>query len=490
MNRDLNILLILKVLGGLLLIEGVFLFSPIVVAFIYGETEMIRYYLLTIGVAVVLGGSGLIAGWKAESSVGKREGAVIVTSTWILYTIVGALPFALSGYIPNVTDAFFETLSGFTTTGTTILNNIESLPYNLLFWRSMTHWIGGLGIVVIFLAVLPMIGGTGYQLFTSESTTPTKEKILPRINDTAKILLFVYVILSVLCMLALRLAGMNFFDAVNHALSTISTGGFSTKQLSIAYFQSPAIEYVIIFFMFFSGVNFTLYYFLVKFKFDKIRKNEELKYYVIVLLVSAIIIFLSHLDYSQSSNFREFEQSFRSSLFIVTSCITSTGLATEDYTLWNSFTWVVMLVLMVSGASTYSTSGGIKISRIVLITKFCYYEFKKLIHPNAIMPVKYNGQVVRDDVMMRILAFSMIYIIIIIVGTFFLSLSGLGFQESFSGMITCMSDVGLGLGQLGPTHSFSEIPVLSKWFLAFVMIVGRLEIYSVLLLFMPDFWKK
>ncbi len=448
MNRDLNILLILKVLGGLLLIEGVFLFSPIVVAFIYGETEMIRYYLLTIGVAVVLGGSGLIAGWKAESSVGKREGAVIVTSTWILYTIVGALPFALSGYIPNVTDAFFETLSGFTTTGTTILNNIESLPYNLLFWRSMTHWIGGLGIVVIFLAVLPMIGGTGYQLFTSESTTPTKEKILPRINDTAKILLFVYVILSVLCMLALRLAGMNFFDAVNHALSTISTGGFST------------------------------------------RKNEELKYYVIVLLVSAIIIFLSHLDYSQSSNFREFEQSFRSSLFIVTSCITSTGLATEDYTLWNSFTWVVMLVLMVSGASTYSTSGGIKISRIVLITKFCYYEFKKLIHPNAIMPVKYNGQVVRDDVMMRILAFSMIYIIIIIVGTFFLSLSGLGFQESFSGMITCMSDVGLGLGQLGPTHSFSEIPVLSKWFLAFVMIVGRLEIYSVLLLFMPDFWKK
>jgi trk system potassium uptake protein TrkH len=237
-------------------------------------------------------------------------------------------------------------------------------------------------------------------------------------------------------------------------------------------------------------VNFTLYYFLVKFKFDKIRKNEELKYYVIVLLVSAIIIFLSHLDYSQSSNFREFEQSFRSSLFIVTSCITSTGLATEDYTLWNSFTWVVMLVLMVSGASTYSTSGGIKISRIVLITKFCYYEFKKLIHPNAIMPVKYNGQVVRDDVMMRILAFSMIYIIIIIVGTFFLSLSGLGFQESFSGMITCMSDVGLGLGQLGPTHSFSEIPVLSKWFLAFVMIVGRLEIYSVLLLFMPDFWKK
>lgn len=490
MNRDLNIKMILKVLGGLLLIEAAFLLTPIGVALIYGETEMIRFYLTTILIAVALGVSGIAAGWKAETQVGKREGAVIVTSTWLLYTLIGAIPFGLSGYIPDFTDAFFETLSGFTTTGTSILNNIESLPYNLLFWRSMTHWIGGLGIVVIFLAILPMIGGAGYQLFTSEGTTPTKEKILPKINQTAKILLMAYVALTVLCTFALLLAGMNWFDALNHALSTISTGGFSTKQLSIAYFQSPAIEYVIIFFMFFSGVNFTLYYFLVKFNFEKIKKNEELKYYVIVLIVSAVIIFLSHIDYNQSSNFQEFEQSFRSSLFIVTSCITSTGLATEDYTLWNSFTWVVMLVLMVSGASTYSTSGGIKISRVVLITKFSYYEFKKLVHPNAIMPVKFNGQIVKDDMMMRILGFSMIYTLIIIIGTFVLSLSGLGFTESMSGMITCMSDVGLGLGKLGPTHSFSEIPVFSKWFLAFVMLVGRLEVYSVLLLLTPEFWKK
>lgn len=477
-------------LGGLLLIEAAFLLTPIAVALMYGETEMISYYLFTMLIALVLGLSGIAAGWKAESTVGKREGAVIVTSTWLLYTLIGSLPFWMSGFIPDFTDAFFETLSGFTTTGTSILNNIESLPYNLLFWRSMTHWIGGLGIVVIFLAILPMIGGAGYQLFTSESTTPTREKILPKINQTAKILLYVYVVLTLLCALALLLAGMNGFDALNHALSTISTGGFSTKQLSIAYFQSPAIEYVIIFFMFFSGVNFTLYYFLVKFNFDKIIKNEELKYYIIVLVVAAVIIFLSHIDYNNSSGFRDFEKSFRSSLFIVTSCITSTGLCTEDYTLWNSFTWVVMLVLMISGASTYSTSGGIKISRVVLIVKFCYYEFKKLVHPNAIIPVKFNGQIVKDEMMMRILAFTMIYTLIIVIGTFVLSLSGLGFIESMSGMITCMSDVGLGLGQLGPTHSFSEIPVFSKWFLAFVMIVGRLEVYSVLLLFTPEFWKK
>ncbi len=490
MNRDLNIKLVLKVLGGLLLVEAVFLLTPIFIAILYAEYDMIRFYLITIAIAIVLGLAGLLAGRDAEEGVGKREGAIIVTSTWVLYTFVGALPFTLSGHIPDFTDAIFETLSGFTTTGTTILNNIEAMPNNILFWRSMTHWMGGLGIIVIFLALLPMIGGTGYQLFTSETTTPAKEKIHPRISETAKILFAIYIMLTALCFVALVIAGMDVFDGLNHALSIVSTGGFSTKQLSIAYFNSPAIEYVVIFFMFFSGVNFTLYYFFVKFQFDKIKKNEELKYYLIVLLVAAVIIFLSHIDFSKMSNWRDAEQAFRSSLFIATSCITSTGLATEDYTLWNSFTWVVMLVLMVSGASTYSTSGGIKISRLVLLAKFCYYEFKKLLHPNAVMPVKFNGQVVRDDTMMRILAFSMIYIFIIIIGSFVLGLTGLGFEESLSGVITCMADVGLGLGDLGPSHSFSEIPVFSKWFLAFIMLVGRLEIYSVLLLFTPAFWKK
>ncbi|HHT22661.1 MAG TPA: TrkH family potassium uptake protein [Bacteroidales bacterium] len=490
MNRELNIKLVLKVLGGLLLVEAIFLLTPIFIALIYAEYSDVRYYLIAMAVAIALGIAGLFAGKSAEEGVGKREGAIIVTTTWVIYTIIGALPFTLSGNIPDFTDAFFEILSGFTTTGTTILNNIEDMPNNVLFWRSMTHWMGGLGIIVIFLALLPMIGGTGYQLFMSETTTPAKEKIHPRISETAKIMLGVYVLLTVLCLVALVIAGMDTFDALNHALSTVSTGGFSTKQLSIAYFNSPAIEYVVIFFMFFSGVNFTLYYFLIELQVDKIKKNEELKYYVLILLGATLIILFSHIDFSKISNWREAEQSFRSSLFIATSCITSTGFATEDFTLWNSFTWVVMLVLMISGASAYSTSGGIKISRLVLLAKFCYYEFKKLIHPNAVMPVKFNGQVVRDDTMMRILAFSMIYIFIIVIGSFVLGLTGLGFEESLSGVITCMADVGLGLGDLGPSHSFSEIPVFSKWFLAFIMLVGRLEIYSVLLLFTPAFWKK
>ncbi|NLI73072.1 MAG: TrkH family potassium uptake protein [Bacteroidales bacterium] len=490
MNRDLNIKQIVRVLGGLLLIEAAFMLLPIVVALIYREYELIRHFLIPIVGAILLGGAGILTGRKANASVGKREGAIIVTSTWVLYTLLGALPFTLSGYIPNFTDAFFETLSGFTTTGNTILDNIESLPNNLLFWRSTTHWIGGLGIIVIFLALLPMIGGAGYQLFNSETTTPVKEKISPKINDTAKILVTVYVVITTACTLSLWVAGMNFFDAINHAFSIVATGGFSTKQMSIAFYNSIAIEYVTIFFMFFSGVNFTLYYFLFKLNISKVKKNEELKFYFIITLLAAFIIFISHVDFSNARSFYDFEKSFRSSLFIAVSCITTTGLATEDYMLWNSFTWVVMLMLMVSGGSTYSTSGGVKVARVVVICKFCYYEFKKLLHPNAVFPIKFNGQILKDDLMMRILAYSMIYILVIIAGTFILSLSGLGFIESMSGMVSCMSDVGLGLGQLGPTHSFADIPVFSKWFLAFVMIVGRLEIYSVLLLFTPEFWKK
>lgn len=490
MNKDLNTKLILRVLGGLLLVESVFLLLPIVVALIYGEYDSIKYYLITIAVAGVLGGSGLLLGRNANADVSKREGAVIVTSVWFLYTLVGALPFTLSGYIPEFTDAFFETLSGFTTTGTSILNNIESFPNNLLFWRSLTHWVGGLGIMVIFLAILPVVGGAGYQLFNAEGTTPLREKFSPRTNEMAKILLVTYFVITALCALALYIAGMNFFDAINHAFSTVATGGFSTKQLSIAYYQSPAIEYVLIFFMFFSGVNFMLFYFLYKLDFNKIRRNEELKYYIIVLMAATVLVFLSHLDFSNIAGFKDIENSFRKSLFIVTSCITTTGLATDDYTTWSSYTWVVLLILMIMGASSYSTSGGMKTARIVIIVKFCYYEFKKLLHPNAIFPVKFSGQVVKEDLIMLILAFAMIYVLIIFLGTLVLNITGLGFIESFSGMITCMSDVGLGLGQLGPTHSFSEIPIVSKWVLAFVMIIGRLEIYSVVLLFTPIFWKR
>ena len=489
MNRDLNFRLILRILGGLLLVEAVFLLFPVIVSLIYREPD-IRYYIGTILISVGLGSTALLIGRKAENVFGKREGAIIVTVTWLMYTIIGTLPLWMSGSIPAFTDAFFESLSGFTTTGTSILNNIETLPYNILFWRSLTHWIGGLGIVVMFLAIMPMLGGAGYELFSSESTTPIKEKILPKISQTAKILFLIYVLLTILCTVSLRIVGMNWFDAINHALSTISTGGFSTKQLSIAYWNSPVIEYILIFFMFFSGVNFIIFYYLYKFNWDKIRKNEELKYYIYILLASVLVIAYSQIDFSKTLTLHVLEKSLRGSLFIVTSCITTTGLCTEDYTLWKSYTWIILLVLMVSGASTYSTSGGLKVARVVLLTKFCYFEFKKMIHPNAIIPVRFNGNIIRDDLMMRVLAFTVIYLLFIVAGSFFLSLTGLGFEEAISGMITCMSDVGLGLGKLGPSSSFSEIPSVSKWFLAFVMLVGRLEIYSVLLLLTPEFWKK
>ncbi|MFV0391545.1 MAG: TrkH family potassium uptake protein [Paludibacteraceae bacterium] len=490
MNKDLNLKLIIRVLGGLTMIQTFFLLLPTIVAIVYKEYNIIHYYLIAAGISFVLGLGGYLYGRDVKPEMGRREGAIIVTLVWLFYTLLGTLPFWMSGSIPRFTDAFFETLSGFTTTGTTILDNIESLPYNILFWRSMTHWIGGLGIVVIFLAILPVLGGGGFQLFSSETTTPTKEKFMPKISQTAVIMFSVYISLTVLIVISLRVAGMNWFDAVNHGLSIISTGGFSTKQASIAFWNSSVIEYVIIVFMFLSGVNFILFYLLVTGRFDKILKNDELKYYVGALCISTLIILLSHIDFNSGLTWTSFEQSFRSSLFITTSCITSAGLSTEDYTLWSPYTWIVLLILMISGASSYSTSGGIKMVRVAIILKMCYNEFKRLVHPNAVIIVRYEGKAMKDDAIIRVVAFVMIYLLIIVVGSFILGISGLGFEESLSGMITCMSDVGLGLGQLGPSHSFSDIPTFSKWFLAFIMLVGRLELYSVLLLFTPHFWKE
>ncbi len=489
MYKGLNLKLISKILGASLLVEAVFLLFPIGAAWFYGESQ-IHYFIIPLILSTVFGVGGMLAGINAENVIKKRESAIIVVAIWLLYTLIGAMPFYYSGAISNYTDAFFESLSGFTTSGTTVLNNIESLPYNMLFWRSLTHWIGGLGIIVISLALLPMLGVSGYQLFNSESTTPTKEKIHAKISETAKVLLLVYFILTVLCALSLRIAGMGWFDSVNHALSTVSTGGFSTKQNSIAYWNSTPIDYVIIFFMFFSGINFTMFYFLWKMNWARIRRSEELRYYVIITLAAGVIIFYSLIDFSVPFNWHSLEKALRGSLFIVTSIISTTGLSMEDYTLWHSYTWIVLLALMIIGGSAYSTAGGIKVARIVILVKFCYYEFKKIVHPNAILPVRFDERVVKDDLAMRVLAFVIIYCLVIVVGSFILSISGLGLAESVSGMITCLSDVGLGLGKLGPSHSFADIPVFSKWFLAFVMMLGRLELYSVLLLFTPAFWKK
>jgi len=489
MNSNFNLKLILKIQGSLMLVESIFLLSAFVVSLFYSESEGI-YFLYAAGIGLILGLTGILAGRKANPVIGKREGSVIVTLTWLLFSLLGMLPFLFSGSITSIPDAFFETMSGFTTTGASILNNIEELPYSILYWRSMTHWIGGLGIIVISMALLPIFGFSGMQIFSAEATGPTKDKIHSKISETAKRLLAIYIILTISEIALLRFAGMTWFDAVCHSFGTIATGGFSTKQASIGHYNSPFIEYIIIFFMIFSGVNFALYYFLVKFKVYKVWKNEELRVFFVLVLLFSLFLMLSQINFSEKISWLLIENYIRNGLFVTAATISTTGFVTVDYNLWPPFTWYFILILMLIGSSAGSTAGGMKIVRVLLVFKYTYYEFKRFIHPNAVFPVRYNQHLVGDEVIARVLAFTLLYFIIIFAGSTLLSISGLGYIESFSGMITCLSDVGPGLGNIGPAYNFAHLPDISKLFLSIIMLIGRLEIFTVLLIFTPVFWKR
>jgi len=457
MYRDFNHRFIIRITGSLLLFESAFLLTAVLVSWYYREGYGLTFFV-SAGISAFLGFLGLIAGRNAKPVVGRREGSVIVTSIWLIFSLVGMLPYLISGSIPSVTDAFFETMSGFTTTGASILNNIESLPFSILYWRSLTQWIGGLGIIVISMALLPIFGFSSVQLFSAEATGPTKDKIHPKMSETAKRLLAIYILLTLAEFLLLKVAGMGWFDAMNHAFTTMATGGFSTKQMSIGYWDSAAIQYIIIVFMFLAGVNFTLFYFLVKRNVEKVTANQELRFYALTVLVVTLLLGFTLIKPETTISLGSIEKIVRESLFTVVSLITTTGYVTIDY--------------------------------VLLVVKYAYYEFKRIIHPNAVFPVRYNGSIVREEVITKVLAFILLYIIVILIGTVTLAFSGMGFLESLGGMVTCISDVGPGLGSIGPAYSFSEVPAFSKWFLSIVMLMGRLELFTVLVIFTPVFWKK
>lgn len=489
-NRsEINFKLVARVIGNLLLVESVALFSVLLITFLYSEADG-KYFVFGALISLFLALFLLFIGKDAPSRVGKREGAMIVTFAWVLFSLIGALPFWMSGSIPSYTDAFFETISGFTTTGASILNNIEELSHGMLFWRAMTHWLGGLGIVVISMAILPMLGISGSQLFVAETTGPTKDKFSPKINDTARILFTVYIVLTLAETILLLIGGMSLFDAVAHSLATVATGGFSTKQASIAYWESsPYIQYILVVFMLLAGVNFAMYFFGYKKKFFKITENEELRYYIYIVLGASLIIMISLLDFSNSISFASVEKAWRDAFFTISSLMTTTGFITVDYMTWKPVTWVVIVVIMLMGASAGSTSGGIKVVRVVIAVKAVYYEFKRMIHPSAIIPVKYNKHVLNENIITRVLAFIVLYFLITILGIFVLMISGMGVEESIGGMITCISCVGPGFGTVGPAGNYAQIPEFSKWFLSFTMLLGRLELYTVLMIFTPAFWK-
>lgn len=486
-NASFNFKLVARLQGGLLMLESLFFLLCIAMSVYYGEETSLSF-CLSFAVSVILGVVGLLLGRGASTMIGKREGSVIVTGTWIIFSFIGLLPYWVSGYIPSFTDAFFETMSGFTTTGATILSDIEVIPRSLLFWRSLTHWMGGLGIVVITMAILPIFGFNGSQIYTAEVTGLSKEKLHPKVSGTAKRLFMIYLVMSFSGIVALWLAGMSPFDAVNHALSTVSTGGFSTKNTSIAYWHSPAIEWIIIVLMTGSAINLSLYYFLAVGNFRRFFKDEEMRTLIAIIVSTAAIIVFTQLIF-WGFPLEDIGENVRGALFTVSSLISTTGFYSVDYSGWISVAYMLLLLTFVGG-SAGSTSGGVKVIRVLLVFKYCYYEFKRMIHPHAVFPVRYNGRAVKEEYITRMLAFILLYVILSLFGAMILCISGLGFEESISSMVSCLGNVGPGLGHLGPLDNYQSLPAFAKWFMSFAMLVGRLEIFTVLLIFTPNFWKR
>ncbi len=476
---------IIRIIGILLLLETVMLLACSAISLYYNDDALLDFWK-SAGITAGAGMLMVIAGKGSDKQLTRRDGYVLVSLVWVIFSIFGMLPFYLSGHIPDITNAFFETISGFTSTGTTILDNIETLPPGLLFWRNMTQWIGGLGIILFTIAVLPIFGVSGLQVFAAEASGPTHDKVHPRIGITAKWIWSIYTGLTLILVALLMLGGMNWFDSICHAFATTGTGGFSTKQASIAYYNSPYIEYVISLFMFISGINFTLLLFFVNRKFKKIIDNAELKWYFwsVTGFTAIITVILYH------TSPVGMEEAFRKALFQVISLHTSTGFATDDYMLWTPMLWGLLTVVMLMGACAGSTTGGIKCIRMVILAKVSRNEFKHILHPNAVLPVRVNKQVISPSIVSTVLAFFFLYAIISIVSILIMMEMGIGTKESVGCVISSISNMGPGLGETGPAYSWNALPDAAKWLSAFLMLLGRLELFTVLLLFTPEFWKR
>lgn len=480
-----NYKVILNFIGFLLILDGLAMMTGIPFSLYYGDNDILVLFLT--GSAIFLLGLLLYLFTKNKSKeITKREGYIVVSIGWVVMSLFGALPFVIHGSIPSFTDAFFETMSGFTTTGASILNNIESIPHGLLFWRSLTQWLGGMGFIVLSLAILPILGIGGMQLFVAEVPGPTKDKIHPRVRETAKRLWAIYVILTLAEVLLLMVGGMNLFDAINHSFTTMATGGFSTKQSSIAFYDSPFIQYVIIAFMFFAGMNFSLHYYLLRKNFKSVAKNEEFQFYTFLIVAFTIVITIG----LYTTNKFGFEETVRDSLFQVVSMITTTGFVTADYELWGVFYHTLFFLMLFIGGSAGSTGGGIKAVRHLLLIKNSTLELRRLVHPRAVIPVRYNDVTVSKDIIFNVMAFLLFYLAIFITGTITMTLIGLDFLTAMGSVATSLGNVGPAIEGVGPSDNFSHIPALGKWVLSFLMLLGRLELFTILIIFSPSFWKK
>jgi trk system potassium uptake protein len=476
--------IIIQILGFLVMIEGLFMLSGIPFSIYYGDAPG-RGLLYSGLISLVTGGSLWLITRNASRVIGKREGYIIVSLSWIAISLFGSLPYLISQTIPDFADAFFESASGFTTTGSSILTDIESMPKGLLFWRSMTQWIGGMGIIVLSVAILPLLGIGGMQLFIAEMPGITPDKLHPRITQTAKRLWGIYVLLTFLQIILLLFGGMDFFDALCHSFSTLSTGGYSTKNASMADY-SPYIQYVTIGFMIMAGTSFTLHYLWLNGKLKSVWNNEEYRFYIKTLLIfSFIVTILLFLEGDMVA-----EEAFRNALFQVTSILTTTGFATSDYLNWPGQTWIFLFVLMFLGGCAGSTSGGLKIARQMLLLKNSVLEFKRTVHPQAIIPVRFNGKAVSPEIIHMVMAFFLFYVLIFFAGTILMTLMGINFDTAIGVSIASLGNIGPGIGQVGPAYNYSFLPGAAKWLSSFMMLLGRLELFTILILFSPAFWRK
>jgi len=482
----LNFKAIISILGLLLILNGSFMLLCLPVSIYYNDGDW--HALLLSGLITLITGLIAYALTKNQSDRGlkKRDGYLVVTLGWLGMSLFGTLPYLISGEIPFFTDAFFETLSGFTTTGASIINDIESISKGILMWRSLTQWIGGMGIIVLTVAILPLLGIGGMQLFVAEAPGVTPDKLKPRITDTAKRLWLIYLGLTVFEAILLKIGGMNYFDSINHALTTMATGGFSTKNASVAHFTTPFIQYVIIIFMFLAGTNFTLTYFGLHGKLKKVWENEEFRFYfgftACFTIIVTIVIFLVTDE--------SFESSFRDSLFQIVAIVTTTGYITADYTGWAPLVTVIIFMLMFVGASAGSTAGGVKVVRHIILLKNSLLELRRQIHPAAVLPVRLNGKAVTSEITFNVMAFMIIYFMVFAFGSIIISSLGYDFTTSIGAVATCLGNIGPGFGKVGPMDNFAFISVPGKWILSFLMLLGRLELFTVLILFTPYYWTK
>ena len=489
MTRTFNIRMVFRTMGALLLIEAFFMTLALGVSLWYNEPDNGVFLLSTI-ITLLAGLIGLSIGRRAESRMGEREGYVIVAMVWVVFSAFGLLPYYLSGQVPSFTDAWFESMSGFTTTGATIIPDLEVITHGLLFWRSLTQWIGGMGIIVLSIAILPIFGLNGMQLYAAEVSGLTYEKVSPRIADTAKMMWSIYIVLTAVEVLVLWLCGMDVFDAVCHSFSTIATGGFSTHNNSLEFYDSPAIHYTVTFFMFISGINFVLLIYLLRGKARYFFHDEELRWYSVAVLLFAVLLTLGLYIARPGWSGVEMERAFRDSLFTVISSMTSTGYTISDYMYWPVVAWVVIFFLMLTGACAGSTAGGIKWVRLAIIMKNGVAEFQRRIHPNAIIPVKLNEKAVSQQTINNIMAFMIFYLFIIVVTVVIFCATGVDFDEAIGSAVSAIGNVGISIGQFGPAGTYANFPVVAKWVMSFVMLIGRLEIFTVLLLFTKVLWRK